>query len=427
MRLKSGNLEPGEIMNRVAASSALSAVMLAVLPAFAQDWPQWRGPRRDGVVAGFAAPAAWPEKLKLEWKAPVGSGYSSPVVSQGNAWIHSRKDEEEVVSCVDLNTGKVLWTAAYPVAFTKNQYALQMNKGPFSTPVLYGGALYTLGITAVLSSFDAATGKVNWRTNFGPPDTSQKFTGTAMSPVIYKGNLIVQVGDDRGGKILALDAKTGKEKWNWTGDGPSYSSPVVVELAGTPQMVTMTDKSVLSLAADTGKLLWKMPWPDEWIENIVTPVVVESAGEKLLVFSGVRRGTVALRITRTGDAWEAKEQWRNAELTMYMNTPVAHQGKLYGMSNKKRGQFFCLEAASGKVLWATEGREGNNAATLLAGDMLFHLTHDANLVVARASEKGFERVAKYSVADSATYAHPILLGRKILIKDETGLSLWSLE
>lgn len=411
-------------MNKVVARMFLAGLTLSAFSVAAQDWPQWRGPKRDGVVAGFAAPAAWPEKLTLQWKAPVGSGYSSPVVAQGKAWVHSRKDEEEVVSCVEVKTGKILWTASYPVAFTKNQYATQMNKGPFSTPVLHGGALYTLGITAVLTSFDAATGKVIWRTNFGPPDTSTKFTGTAMSPMIHKGNLIVQVGDDRGGKILALDAKSGKEKWTWTGDGPGYASPMVVEFESTPQIVTMTDKSVVGLAADTGKLLWKLPWPDEWNENIVTPVVVETGG-KLLIFSGVRRGTVALRITRTGDAWEAKEEWSNAELPMYMNSPVLRDGKLYGMSSKQRGQFFCLDAATGKVLWNTEGREGRNAVTLLAGNLLFHLTHDGNLVVARATEKSFERVAKYSVADSATYAHPVLLGNKILIKDEAGLSLWS--
>jgi len=104
---------------------------------------------------------------------------------------------------------------------------------------------------------------------------------------------------------------------------------------------------------------------------------------------------------------------------------VAHNGRLYGMGSKKKGQFFCMDAATGKILWATEGREGLNAVTLLSGDLIFHLTPDASLIVIRASEKSFERVAKYSVAESATYATPVLLGKKILVKDETGLSLWS--
>jgi len=311
------------------------------------------------------------------------------------------------------------------VAFSKNQYAKEMNKGPFSTPVLAGNALFTLSVTAVLSSFNATTGKLNWRKDFGNPDTSKLFTGTAMSPVVYQGSVIVYVGDDRGGQVVALDTASGKEKWSWTGDGPGYASPRISTLVGVPQIVTMSSKAIISLAADTGKLLWTLPWPDEWIENIVTPTVAEISGRTLLIFSGVRRGTAAVSVTRQGETWTPREEWRNAELTLYMNTPVAHHGKLYGMGSKKKGQFFCMDAATGKILWATAGREGLNAATLLSGESVFHLTPDGNLVIARATDRGFERVAQYSVADSATYATPVLFRNKVLVKDETGLSLWS--
>ncbi|MCI0524574.1 MAG: PQQ-binding-like beta-propeller repeat protein, partial [Acidobacteria bacterium] len=173
----------------------LSLVCL-VQSAQAQDWAQWRGPNRDGVVKDFAAPTVWPEKLKLVWKTEVGSGYSSPVVSKDRAWIHARKGEEEVVSCLDLKTGKIIWSKSYPVAFAKNQYATQMGKGPHSTPVLHDGKLYTLGVTAILSCFDAATGELKWRKDLGPTDQSKLFCGTAFSPVVDQGNLIVYAGDD---------------------------------------------------------------------------------------------------------------------------------------------------------------------------------------------------------------------------------------
>jgi outer membrane protein assembly factor BamB len=162
----------------------LLLMLLAVPFSHAQDWPQWRGPQRDGVVKDFVAPVTWPEKLKLVWKTPVGGGYSSPVVSQGKVWLHTRQDETEVVSCLDFNTGKVLWRQSYPSGFNKNQYATQMGKGPFSTPVLYQGRLYTLGVNALLSCFDATTGTLKWRKDFGVPNTSKMFCGTAMSPVI---------------------------------------------------------------------------------------------------------------------------------------------------------------------------------------------------------------------------------------------------
>ncbi len=390
----------------------------------AQDWTQWRGPNRDGAVKDFVAPTVWPEKLKLVWKTEVGAGYSSPVVSKDRAWIQTRKGEEEVVSCVDLKTGKIVWSQSYPVAFTKNQYATQMGKGPHSTPVWHDGKLYTLGVTAILSCFDAATGELKWRRDFGPTDTSKNFCGTAFSPVVDQGNLIVYAGDDiKGGTMLALDPATGKERWKWTGEGPGYASPIIVELEGARQIVTMTDKSVVSIEAKTGKLLWRLAWPDEWNENIVTPTLYKN----LLILSGVRKGTMAVQAVKSGAEWTTKQVWHNPEITMYMNSPVLEGDHLFGMSSKRKGQYFCLDAATGKVLWATEGRGGFNASILNTKDVLLILNSDANLIVAKKSAKGFEQVAKYSVADSATHAHPVAVGKRILVKDDAAMTLWSLE
>jgi len=392
----------------------------------AQDWAQWRGPNRDGVARDFVAPAQWPDKLKLIWKTEVGSGYSSPVVSKDRAWIHTRRGEEEVVSCLDLKTGKTLWSKSYTVAFTKNQYATQMGKGPYSTPVLYDGKLYTLGVTAILSCLDAASGDLKWRKEFGAPDTSKMFCGTAVSPVVDQGNLIVYVGDDiKGGSMFALDPATGNERWKWTGEGPGYASPIVVELEGVRQIVTMTDKSAIGVELKTGKLLWRMPWPDEWNENIVTPITYKN----LLIFSGVRKGTIAVaaQSPQNGAEWTAKQVWNNPEIAMYMNSPVLEGDHLFGMSSKRKGQFFCLEAATGKILWTTEGREGAGAAILNAKDVLLILTSDASLIVAKKSAKGFEQLAKYSVADSATHAHPVAIGKSILIKDDGAIALWNIE
>ena len=150
--------------NRIVTTMFIGVVWLCGVQAIcAQDWAQWRGPNRDGVVKDFVAPAVCPEKLKMIWKTEVGSGYSSPVVSKDRAWVHARKGEEEVISCLDLKTGKLVWSKSYQVAFTKNQYAKEMSKGPFSTPVLYDGKLYTLGVTAILSCFDANNGELKWR------------------------------------------------------------------------------------------------------------------------------------------------------------------------------------------------------------------------------------------------------------------------
>src|SRR5262249_36935635 len=244
------------------------------------------------------------------------------------------------------------------------------------------------------------------------------------SPLVEQGNLIVYLGDDiKGGSMFALDPLTGKERWKWTGEGPGYGSPIVVDIDGTRQIVTMTDKSVIGVEAKTGKLLWGLAWPDEWNENIVTPIQYKN----LLIFSGVRKGTMGVQVGNSGGEWATKQVWHNPEIAMYMNSPVLDGDHLFGMSAKRKGQYFCLEPATGKVLWTTEGREGFNASILNAKDVLLILNSDAGLIVAKKSAERFEQLAKYSVADSPTYAYPLMIGRRILVKDDASIAMWSLE
>jgi outer membrane protein assembly factor BamB len=399
-------------------------LLLQPIPSAAQEWNQWRGANRNGVANSFAAPARWPEKLTKKWMTDVGGGYSSPVVWRSKIYIHTRRDDREVVSCLDWKTGKLVWSQSYVAPFAKNQYAVRMGKGPNSTPVLYAGNLYTLGVTAVLSCFDAKTGRVNWRKDFSQfIDTSKLFCGTAMSPVIDQGSLLVHVGDDRKGWVIAFDAVTGNERWRWEGDGPSYASPLIIEIEGVRQFVTLTDKSVIGLESRTGKLLWKFPHPDEWNENIITPVLYQNR----LILSGVRQGTRAIRITKEKELWSAVELWHNAKIAMYMSSPVLDGDYLYGLSSLRKGQFFCLDARTGATLWATEGRAATNASVLSAKNFIFSLTDDAELIVAAKNAQSYAPLAKYTVADSPTWAQPVLYGKEILIKDEANLILWSVE
>jgi outer membrane protein assembly factor BamB len=405
------------------ASHCLCLMIATAQSALAQNWPQWRGPHRDGAVADFIAPSVWPEKLKLKWKATVGSGVSSPVAEAGRVWIHSRRGDDEVVSCLNLKSGKPLWSKSYPAPFAGYSAAARVGKGPYSTPVLFGGRLYTLGVTAILSCFDAQTGELIWRRDFGPVDISNMFTGAGMSPLIDRGSVIVHVGDDRRGMLLALDAASGEEKWRWSGDGPGYASPIAVEFEGERQLVTMTDKAVIGVAAQSGQLLWRIPWPDKFNENIVTPVSYKD----MLIFSGVRKGALAVRVKKQGNQWTTQEVWSNPEVCMYMSSPILDGDYLFGMSDKRKGQFFCLNAATGKVAWTTEGREGSNAAIVSAKGVLFILTDEARLIAARMSASGFEPIKTYLVADSQTLAHPVVCGKQIIIKDAEGLTLWSLD
>ena len=394
------------------------ATLIFALP-LAADWPQWRGPNRDGVTRDFVAPTTWPATLKETWKTTVGEGHSSPVTSEGRIYVLARQGEDEVVLCLEAPTGKQLWRARYPAAYTMNPAATGHGKGPKSTPVVSGRKLFTFGINGVLSCFDAKSGTLHWRKEFSKqyPNTSPLY-GTAMSPIVANGLCIVHAGGHDKGALTAFDIETGTVKWANAEDGPAYSSPVMATLAGEPQLVTYTQSNVLGISAMTGKLLWKMANQVPYDVNSVSPVVYKD----LLILSIYEKGVGAIRVSRQGAQWVPQEVWRNAAYESYMNTPVLAGNRLVGFSYKKKGQFFCLDADTGKMLWESSGRMGENAAILNAGDLFLVLTDEAKMFVLKGNATSFAPVKEYQVASSPTWAHPVLLGNRILVKDKTTLA-----
>ena len=395
----------------------LSVVLVTRLSA--ADWPQWRGPNRDGITRDFSAPSNWPASLKEDWRITVGEGHSSPVAAEDRVYLLTRQEEDEVVLCLDSASGKEIWKASYPAVYTMNPAATGHGKGPKSTPVLSGGKLFTFGINGVLSCFDTKTGKVKWRREFSKeyPSTSPLY-GTAMSPIIVNDACIAHVGGHNKGGLAAFDVETGSTKWIYQGDGPAYSSPVVATLAGVPQLVTYTQNDVIGVSPETGKLLWKVAAKRPYDTNSVTPLVYKD----LVIFSLDQKGIGAFRLAKQGENLVPQEVWRNPAVESDMNTPVLQGNRLIGFSYRKRGQFFCLDADSGKTVWEGPGRSGENAAILNAGGFFFLLTDEAKLIVLKADARSYAPLKEYQVASSPTWAHPLLLGNRILVKDKTTLA-----
>ena len=399
---------------------AAALLMLTGPLASAQEWTGWRGPGRDGVVRAGQALQAWPEAFARAWRVEIGEGYSSPVVSRGRVFVHSRRGDAEIVTALDLSSGARLWQHDYPARYIQNTIVPADLPGPFATPVVDGGRVFTLGAAGILSSWDAASGALVWRNDYSASvQVTGLFCGTSASPLVAGGMLIVQVGSDAGGgRVLALDPATGDEIWSWRGVGPGYASPIVVEIEGQRQVVTLTESSIAGLDAANGEFLWSVPFTDEWHENIMTPVWTGTH----LVVSGPRQGTHAFAIRRDGDGWEAARAWSNPRVTMYMSSPVLAAGTLYGHSSTRSGQFVALDAATGAVRWASEGREGDHASVLLSGDNLLLLTSDAELLVADADGGAFAISRQYEIADGATWAMPVPLPDGLLVRDAASLA-----
>jgi outer membrane protein assembly factor BamB len=243
-----------------------------------------------------------------------------------------------------------------------------------------------------------------------------------MSPILAGGLLIVHVGDDSEGAFRAYDPGSGAEKWALPDHGPGYASPVLLTLAGTRQIATMTDKAVVGIDISRGQLLWSIPFPDEWNENIVTPV----ASGDVLVVSGTRKGTFGYRIEKNGAEWTPRQVWHNPELPMYMSTPVADGSFIYGFSSRRKGQLFCLDARTGKATWTTEGRAAQSASLASVGPNLLVLTTDGDLLVLRRSSERFEEVRRYKVSDGPVWAHLALAAGAVVVRDARSVAVWAL-
>jgi outer membrane protein assembly factor BamB len=397
----------------------LGALVTANAQNSSLDYTQWRGPNRDGSAASFAQPQAWPDTLTMRWKVDVGEGYATPIVVGNRVYTHTRQGGNEVMSALDSSSGKVIWQTSYPAPYKMNPATKNHGQGPKSTPLFFNGKLYTLGISGIVSAFDAASGKLLWQKPAPPVDPMY---GTAMSPIAEGGLVIFHVGGQNQGALTAFDANTGDVKWSWNGDGPAYASPIAVDLGGTRQIIAVTQENVIGISPLNGELLWKRPYVSKFTANSITPILY---GDTIIV-SEQEKGIEAFRVIRKNNQWSTESVWESRDVSMALSNGVLIGDTLFGLSVRNRGQYFALDAKSGKALWLGEGREADNTAIAKSGNLLFLLNEDGELVVARSSPTGIEPVKRYTVAESATWAQPTISGNRIFVKDVSTVALWTL-
>ena len=383
------------------------------------DWPQWRGPRRDGTLAGFTEPKAWPDTLTQRWKITVGEGYSTPILVGNRVYQFSRQGEREVMTALDADTGKVIWQTGHDAPFTMHSATTQHGPGPKSTPAFANGRLFSIGMTGIVTAYDANTGKQVWQ----KPGTTPVplYTTHAFSPVVDRGLAIFHVGGDNAGALTAYDVNTGEEKWSWKGDGPGYGSPVVVDIEGTRQVITITQGKLVGVDASNGMLLWERPFVITNKTNSVTPVV----HGRTIIVSGNGEPTRALAIAKRANQWVTDMVWENADIPLRMSDAVVVGDVLFGLANRNSGQYFAADAATGKTLWTSDGRQAAHAAIARSGDLFLSLEDDGELVVVRNSKTGFEPLHRYKVSDSATWTQAAYSGNRVFVKDVSSLALWT--
>ena len=386
---------------------------------FCQDWPQWRGLNRDSKVTGFKAPSAWPADLKQEWKVTVGFSDATPVLVGNKIYLNTRQGDQEVILCVDAVTGKELWKTSYPSMAVTGPSASQ-HPGPRGTPAVSNGKIVTFGASGILSCLDAATGKLIWRKDNPANAFPAFFTGT--SPLITDGMCIVHVGKKDDGQVIAYDLNSGNEKWKWSGEGPSYSSPSVMTVEGKKLLIVITEKNIMALGLEDGKQLWQIATPvQQRYYNCVSPYI----DGQTIYLTGQGTGMKAIKVEKSGNDYITKELWNNPEVGAKWNTPVLKDGFLYGFTDQKR--IYCINAATGQTAWIDNAVTSDFSTIVDCGSVLIGLTSTDNLVVLKPDGKAYSEVVKYKVSDTPIYSYPVIAGDKIYIKDAENLMLFKID
>jgi outer membrane protein assembly factor BamB len=404
---------------------SLVALLLsaATRPAAAQDWPQWRGPARDGLAPGVPLPDPWPKSLPPAWSVEVGLGYSSPVIAGDKVVAFTRQGEEEVTHCLGVADGKPLWRDTCAAPYKPHLYSAKHGKGPFATPALADGKVYTFGISGTLSCLDLASGKVVWRKTFAEQFKPTYPTwGASNSPLVEGGLCILGVGGTDAGCLAAFEKDTGKEAWTLKADGPGYGSPIAADLLGQRCVVTLTSAKVVGATAAKGKLLWEIPFKTSYEQNATTPV----AGKDTVVFSGYNLGTHAYRLSAEGESVTAKKLWENGGASMFLSSPVLVGEHVYGLAQRGGGTLVCLKLSDGQAAWSSPGRLGEYVSLVAAGDKLLVLTTEGELLVVAADPSAYKEIARTRVTQRPTWSHLALTPGRLWVKDKTHLTCLAL-
>ena len=405
--------------------------------ASADDWPQWRGPGRDGVwketglLEKFPAP-----RIALRWRAAISSGYSGPTVAAGRVYVTDRETEPrqvERVVCFDAKTGRKLWTHGYAARYRGVSYTA----GPRACVSIDDGRAYALGTMGHLHCLDAATGRLLWRKTPGTDYNVRVPTwGIAAAPLVDGELVIVQIGAAGGACIVALDKRTGTEKWRALDDRASYSAPIIIRQASRRVLVCWTGDHLAGLDPRTGKVLWKYPFkPARMVLNVPTPVV---SADRLFV-TAFYDGSLMLRLYQ--DRPRVEKLWRRRgrneretdSLHATISTPLFQGNYVYGVDSY--GELRCLDARNGDRVWedltATPKARWSNIHMVRNGERIWMFNERGELIVCTLSPKGFHEISRAKLIDptkgqlshrgGVCWSHPAYAQRHVFARNDREL------
>jgi outer membrane protein assembly factor BamB len=387
------------------------------------DWPGFRGPARDGRVAGVTIPTDW-EKAppKLLWKRPIGPGWSSFAVVGRRLYTQEQRGPDEGVVCLDADTGKQLWEHKDKARFEETIGG----PGPRATPTFHDGKLYTLGAKGTLNCLDAATGKPVWAKDVvkdaGAEVPSSGWWGFSSSPLVARGIVTVAASFTEGKMVLGYKADSGDLAWA-AGDGKqTYCSTQLVTLGGVEQLLVAADNGLTSLDPASGKVRWVHEWfgPMEMARVIQPAVVGES---EVLLGTGFKHGTRRLRLRQKAGGWSDEEVWTTKAISPYFNDLVVYEGHLYGFDD---AFFTCVNLGDGEKRWRTRGYDQGQVLLLADQGLLLILSEKGRVALVKADPGKHTVLGKFQAIEGKTWNHPVVAHGKLFVRNGEQVACYEL-
>jgi outer membrane protein assembly factor BamB len=412
----------------------LSYVLFGPVALRAEDWPNFRGPRHDGIVRESGLITATDKPLHLLWEREVGSAFSSFACVGGRVYTCGTQDKQQMLFCLNGETGDVLWQAGLEPEYMERQGG----DGTRATPTVHDGLVYVLGALGRLACFDADDGSVVWSHEFHHAPT-WGYSGS----VLIEGNLAIASGGGSDGALAAFNRKTGDRVWKAGDDSVGYATPYPFTFKDERYVVGFMGESAVIARVDDGRIVWRMPWETSYDVNAASPIFHNG---RLLLSSGYNHGAILVKLLSAAGDLKSSKIWQERALRNKFQSPILYEGHVYTCDEKS---LKCVNFLTGKTKWEQRRIDGaglqhgtivlvepsagsgqpSEAATEAGASEpgsrgsqpahLYVLTQDGQLLVAPATTNGFEPVLRAEILSGRCWVVPVISGGRLYARNMT--------